>query len=132
MADFVAIVAIPPIDSDKRKASAPINSTKKRILTELGDSKVWITQGKEIENYYTERVLQEWVKKDYKKDASINVTKFANIGELIEQQVGVKYNKTKNRCAREISHYLQAVDLDILDLSEKIKELATLIEKWNN
>jgi len=54
------------IDSDKRKTSTPINATKKRILTGLSVSKVWITQGKEIENYYTERVLQKWIKKECK------------------------------------------------------------------
>jgi hypothetical protein len=39
------------IDSDKKNAQSPINSTKKRICDEFGEDFAWVTAGREIENY---------------------------------------------------------------------------------
>jgi energy-coupling factor transporter ATP-binding protein EcfA2 len=49
------------IDSDKRAQRARINDTKQRIVDEIGDNRrsmVWITKGREIENYIDHELLE--------------------------------------------------------------------------
>ncbi len=55
------------MDSDKTSAHCKINDTKKRIIQEFegGDSKAWLTKGREIENYITFASLQAAVRALY-------------------------------------------------------------------
>ncbi|MCX6231305.1 MAG: AAA family ATPase [Bacteroidetes bacterium] len=111
------------IDSDKRSENDKINKTKLRIKEEFSKngkaSSLWITEGKEIENYLPSSILNFQLNKyddfitEYKKNNSYKIVdkkKFANkkIEMLNESNCFEKY-----------------------DLKQKIESLYNTILKWN-
>ncbi|MCA1027793.1 AAA family ATPase [Cytobacillus kochii] len=121
------------IDSDKRSQGSKINDTKKRIRKEFeeADSLVWITKGKEIENYIPQKVIHNYYNKEVKED----FTRYMNIKDyldLIKKGEGTKYERSKVAFARGIIPLLNENDLNNhLDLSDKINALIKVIDSWN-
>ena len=68
------------MDSDKRNSKDSINTTKKRIKEEFENngSIIWVTEGREIENYLSKRVIN----KEY---GMIGVTELKTIKHSIEE-----------------------------------------------
>ena len=126
---YMAIV----IDSDKSSEQARINETKQRIVQEVGKSTgmVWITEGREIENYIDHSVLQQAVKKSkpkaYKK-AGVG-DKFDHALNFIDRNDEVQTNVDKVKVARFVCE--KDLSLDILDLKKKIEELVLFIKRAN-
>ena len=50
------------IDSDRENENAPINDTKKRIVSEIESVglKAWVTKGRKIENYIPPAAFRDW------------------------------------------------------------------------
>lgn len=132
------------LDSDKSSPHAAINATKLRIRDEIGGEAgvVWITKGREIENYVDHAVLQQAVAivtgSAYGKplmggpyDHALHYerispkptrTKAAN-ASLTETEVD------KVKVSREVIR--GPANLDILDLRQRINELVIMIRKAN-
>lgn len=125
----VAIV----IDSDRkmspnsnRKPSIRINNTKRRLRDEVQNhgGMVWITEGKEIENYVRTEVWQKLVDKNFEiPNEFIDIPSMTKIKAI---------KKTKVALAHEVAPYILKPDMvDHLDLIKKIEELIDHIKKWN-
>ena len=127
------------IDSDKERKADPINPTKERLKNELAKPPgvVWITAGREIENYIDHATLQEAV-------AKVHATKYGkpHKGGLFDHALhfwktevdGAKpeIEKTVNKV--EVSRKVTEMgdpNLDILDLRERLDELITFIRNAN-
>lgn len=54
------------IDRDGKTISAKLNETKERIQSEIGEKNTWITKGREIENYLSNRTIEKWLSSIYK------------------------------------------------------------------
>lgn len=115
------------IDSDKRSQYQKINSTKQRIIKDFQQNNcaVWLTKGKEIENYISEELLNTAVstihpsiKKHIKWDRFSDMT---TLGK------GKAFDKVA--VAREIS--LQPSDYSVLDLDKQITQLIKNIQNAN-
>lgn len=120
------------IDSDRRSDKGRLNSTKSRIKLEFEriGSMVWVTKGREIENYVHPTVLSsvfasspvavpqkldsvmEWVLSDAKRK-KIAPDKITLASKVVE--------RTLDKSA-----------LSILDLENQMKDLVSKIEDWNN
>lgn len=120
------------IDSDKRSPHSTLNATKKRILEEMkgGNGIVWITKGKEIENYIDPSLIEETILKMYplargilKKGYFDNLLKFREKGKRKEKIAD------KIKVAKSIVN--SPVNLDILDLKKRIKDLNEFILRAN-
>ena len=120
------------MDSDKKKAKDHINKTKKNILEEFTESGsiVWITQGKEIENYLSRHVI--------KKEYGINkqIGQFECIGEFLNEnkqnsKYGDKYTSNKYKKSIDFVKHMTLEDIDVLDLKEKIEQIVQKIKEWN-
>ncbi|MCJ2082688.1 AAA family ATPase [Methylobacterium sp. J-090] len=134
------------IDSDRKSDVDEINETKSRIVKEVGAGRgvVWVTAGREIENYIGHDVLQAAVKsinqKTYIRPANggrfdhalffrrtpkrrKNGATSSNITELEESIDKVKV-------ARIVSS--AGVDLSVLDLEERISEIVRMIRHAND
>lgn len=83
------------IDSDRAESAAPINSTKRRIQDEFeqAGSFVWITQGREIENYVPSALFESAAKATHNR---------SDVGPITDDDyedrfaaVGTKPNKVK-------------------------------------
>ncbi len=122
------------MDRDGKSVSQKLNDTKLRIQSELGNNNVWVTKGREIENYISNNTINEWLEKKYKIKSNfeneIN-TKLEESVSRIANSEKIKYNLNKNKYASEIVHFIKQEDINILDLNLNIKNLAETIKKWN-
>ena len=120
------------MDSDKRNSKDSINTTKKRIKEEFENngSIIWVTEGREIENYLSKRVIN--------KEYGINkqIKQYQNIKNFLNrEQKGSKYgdNYVSNKYKKSVAlvNYMKPEDLQILDLKNKINEIVQKIKEWN-
>lgn len=120
------------IDSDMKTADDGINATKKRVQKEFeGDSDfVWITQGKEIENYLKSELIQTTLPDLYGED--IEIIRYSEYGNCIKFR---KQGETKYKVADKVKLASRIVekkaDLSVLDLNDKIDSLIQYIRKSN-
>lgn len=115
------------MDSDLDDEKDQIRLTKQRIKKEFEEKNmfVWITKGREIENYISSGDLNKFYGKDKYKD----VGKYEKFSEYISNdEQSFKYEKVE--FANAISSYLS--NLDVLDLKEMITEVVKRIKEWNN
>ncbi|CAN5805275.1 AAA family ATPase [soil metagenome] len=122
------------MDRDGKTISSKLNETKIRIQEELGVNSVWITKGREIENYLSSNSLNKWFSNihniqltfDNESDTKLeeSISRHANAGKI-------KYNQNKNKYASEIVDFIEIEDLDVLDLKINIQRLIQEIGKWN-
>jgi putative ATP-dependent endonuclease of OLD family len=124
------------IDSDRRLNGASgkgrprshLNATKRRIREEMERMSgfVWITEGKEIENYIPIDVLQ----KIFGKKIPKSVSKYTDI---ISQSFVGEYKNKKVDLAYTVAETMNEEDIGgHLDLQNQLNELASHIRQWNN
>ena len=118
------------IDSDSKSDLDKITKTKIRIESEIGEELCWITEGKEIENYLSKKVINKWLKEKGKEIKS-EPAPYENVGDLIKKEGGIDYNSNKAKFSREISEFINTDDLSIMDLKEQIENLVENIRDWN-
>ena len=105
------------IDSDKGEPDDEINATKLRVKNEFEeeDDLVWVTAGREIENY---------ISKDIRKDLSGEVHLKAKVKD---EQYGkvLRHDPDKIKVANAVREV--PADLSVLDLEARINKLADFI-----
>lgn len=122
------------IDRDGKTKNSKINETKTRIRSEIGVDHTWITKGREIENYITNRALENWLKGNYGITTVFKNESDVKLEESIIKIKGadkIKYNLNKNKYSAEIVEYIKKEDIDNLDLNSNLSTLIDTIKKWN-
>jgi putative ATP-dependent endonuclease of the OLD family len=114
------------MDRDGFTSKNKLNKTKSRIKGELGEKNTWVTKGREIENYLTEKTLTKWL-----NISKIEINENTHIHESIGKVSKIKYNNMKAKFSNEISNFIDAEDLEILDLKQRMKQLIEVIYSWN-
>ena len=120
------------IDSDKKNADDEINDTKRRVRDEFTENSdfVWITQGKEIENYLKPELIQVTLGNLYGED--VEVIKYSEYGNCIKFR---KPGETKYKVADKVKLASRITDkeadLSVLDLEGKIGSLVRYIRNSN-
>lgn len=127
--------AIIVLDSDKKGNNTPLNKTKKRIIEEAKKQGilVWVTKGREIENYVPELL----VKKKYNKENSkCSFGQFQNIEEFIDKLKkgeGNKFLRDKINFAKDITNDCNWEDFkNCYDLDKMITKVESKVLDWNN
>lgn len=127
--------AIIVLDIDKKGNNTPLNKTKKRIIEEAKKQGilVWVTKGKEIENYIPELL----VKKKYNKENSkYSFGQFENIEEFIDKLKkgeGNKFLRDKINFAKDITNGCNWEDFkNSYDLDKMITKVESKVLDWNN
>lgn len=121
------------MDSDKNYLNAPLNKTKKRIIQEIKSVKghVWVTKGREVENYIPLESLQNYL--DLKSQPSIS--KFDSVFDYlikIKKKIGKKYSTKKVLFAENIREFITKENyLNDHDLEIQLKSITNAIKKWN-
>jgi putative ATP-dependent endonuclease of the OLD family len=126
------------IDSDKDEKRKRINNTKQRIRTECDKSEsfCWITDGREIENYLPERVVQAVFERDTGKQIDFvqyQYDKFEDtlVGALKKARAKeIAYETKKVKYARKFAECFTVDDIDG-DLKSNLTELIAKIKEWN-
>ncbi len=120
------------IDSDRKKTKKmpkprlSINSTKRRIRDEIKyiGGFVWITEGREIENYIHPKILGH-----LSGQSLLNIDRYVSVSEHRHLN---KYNKDKIRIAHGVADCSKREHLLHLDLEERMVELVECIKRWND
>lgn len=122
------------IDRDGKTITAKINETKRRISEEIGDSNYWVTKGREIENYLSDKIINAWLKDKHSYDVNFCGDKNTKLEDIItnsSSKIKLKYSSSKTVYSSEISEFIDLDSIDILDLKEKLNELLEKIRSWN-
>lgn len=116
------------LDRDGFTSKASLNRTKKRVIAEIGDRSFWVTKGKEIENYFSDTLVNRWLETDNFKN-QLNV----KFGDLIKKHKPIlNYDRNKNGFTKELVDLIEESDLDFLDLKRQVNSLVRAISKWND
>ena len=124
------------MDRDDVKPGGKLNTTKERILEELGEEQCWVTKGREIENYLRPELIDRYLTAKCGQQVNIKFTsnsKLQNAITAATKDLDVsRVNHTKVEYARAFCELMDAPDLDVRDLLEKLNQLVQLIRKWNH
>ncbi len=122
------------MDKDGKRITDKLNQTKLRIQSEIGDNNVWITKGREIENYLTSETIENWLLDKHQIKGSflneLNV-KIEDSISKVDTLNKLKYNLNKSKYASEIIDFIEPKDLESLDLKNKVIGAVEEIRKWN-
>lgn len=127
--------AIIVLDSDKKVNNAPLNKTKKRIIEEARKQGilVWVTKGREIENYIPELLIK---KKYNKENSKCSFGQFQNVEEFIDKLKkgeGNKFLRDKINFAKDITTDCNwECFKDCYDLDKMITKIESKVLDWNN
>jgi predicted ATP-dependent endonuclease of OLD family len=117
------------IDSDKKNSKDSINLTKQRIEEEFVNRNcfVWITQGREIENYIEFKKLKEAI---IHVQGEVEVPTSGQFKSLLDiKKDGKKVNPKKFEIAKKVVE--DEPDFSILDLKQKANELVAFVRDRN-
>lgn len=122
------------IDSDKRDSISVLNQTKTRIQKEIEavGGIVWITAGREIENYIPPEALRAL----YRNLSLPSPRKFQSFPKYLEEKISPKESKNFLRSKVTYAEKISALfTRDMLathqDLAEKIEASIRTIKDWN-
>ena len=114
------------MDRDGKSTSQKLNATKLRMQNEIGQDNIWITKGREIENYLAKDTIENWLSAKYKIKSNfsneVNI-KLEDSILKIDKHNKIKYNLRKNKYASEIVEFIQSEHLIQLDLKNKINQI---------
>lgn len=128
------------MDSDKASSGAEINDTKARIRDEisLSGGVVWITNGREVENYIDYSVLQSEVAQLYPALYADRLTggPFAHALHFARNPEAGRTRREKHTDVDKVK-VAKAVcsgraDLTVMDLEQRIKEIVEMIRQANH
>jgi hypothetical protein len=120
------------IDSDKKSEHSSINMTKQRIEQEITSPRcmVWVTAGKEIENYVPEAIITQALKSTYKNfDRLITKGKYKTALHFFSLDGKRVTSIDKIKVAKKVCN--QPANYSSLDLGEKISALVERIRTAN-
>jgi len=122
------------IDRDGKSINEKINDTKSRIANEIGEGHSWITKGREIENYLSDKTVADWLLDKHRYESNFVNDKNTKLEDNIissNEKIKLKYNLSKTIFSSEIVDYIKSDSIDILDLRENLLNLISKINKWN-
>jgi hypothetical protein len=124
------------MDRDDVKDGGKLNATKERILEELGEEQCWVTEGREIENYLRPELIARYLTDKCGQTVNIEFTSEHKLQEAItaatEDLDVTPVKHTKVEYARAFCELMDLLDVDVLDLSEKLNLMVELIREWNH
>jgi hypothetical protein len=95
---------------------------------------VWVTQGRDIENYIAEGVLRNFAKAKWSEQYRLNFNAFLTLDDMLKW--GKTCRKTFNYSAEKVEHcrailpHVGKEHLDVLDLKSRLTKVAAVIEAW--
>ena len=123
------------IDRDGNSADDALREYKKRVQSEVGADRCWVTQGREIENYLPPSLLKRFLTERFPEMVKpVTFGQDDRIDDSIAAAVPEKsfaYARNKKGYARSICNLMTAEDTDCLNLKEWIKNIRDAIGKWN-
>ncbi len=123
------------MDSDKKTSSTGLNSTKKRLKAGFEENSlmVWVTKGKEIENYLPPEAIAKHIGKTSVKQ----IETYEDFHESYAPTLSVTRksymtNKAKKSIlAERLTPEINQTNMYTLDLEKQLNDLCQQIRQWN-
>jgi len=133
--------AIVILDSERTAKGQHLKKPRKeltlRIQSELKATPnhlVWVTQGRDIENYIAEGALEHFAQAKWKGEFTLKHDHFETLDEMLKwgktRRKKFNYSGAKVDLCREILPYISKEHLDVLDLKGKLTKIAAIIDAW--
>lgn len=142
--------AIVVMDSDKshadgRTKGGRLNATKKRVRDEVRESGgiSWVTDGREVENYLSNAVLDKFCANECNATASVKLKRFEKIDTALRRALKnaqredvnrkirtIEYSSDKVRYSREIAALIEEADIGT-GLRNRLETVVKAIRRWN-
>lgn len=118
------------MDSDKRYKQDSVNDTKKRIIQEFTEHKMfaWLTKGKEIENYIPVNAIMETFQCDKLEECG----QYELFPAFIEKTCPNFVSQKVSFAQRVIKNITADNSKNRLDLKLQVEKLYAQIQKWNS
>jgi len=130
--------AVVVMDSDRDSRSDSINETKKRVAEECERSGglCWVTDGREVENYLSERVVVAVCEELFGMGIEISIGHYDRFEDCLRQALEAAGAKNLNYATRKVKYareFARRLELDDLDdqLKARIGEVVNRIVAWN-
>lgn len=127
--------AVVVMDSDKSKESQKLEESKERLINEMEDletSMSFVTEGKDIENYISPKVVKSYLK--LKSEPRV-VGQYEDFGDYLNDLKGGSgktFENNKVLFADRIKDTFIKEDLSkMYDIDKQMKEIVSLIRGWN-
>lgn len=127
-------------DSDKhsKNDASRINEYKASLIRSCEENGgiSWVTQGKEIENYLTSRVIKAACKSLRGKDIEINWSLYSDFGQAVDKvlrKAGIEplnYDRDKKGYSKKFAECFQLEDFST-DLKKQVDIIIEKINEWN-
>jgi len=133
-----AIVILDSERTAKHKQSAKWRKELvQRIKTELTlttNSLVWVTQGRDIENYVSKEALARFAESKWPGAFKINYDAYNQLDDIVrhgpKRRRKFNYPTAKVDNCRAILPFIQAEDINVLDLKYKLSKVVEVINSW--
>ena len=130
--------AILIMDSDRHEPGAVIDSHKNKAAEacESNGGKVWITDGRAIENYLPPGVVINGCKQLCDEPIEFKCGKFQDFGTQLESALraggkkNFQFKPQKVNCARLFAQHFEAGDFEP-ELEDQIRRVVNAIRTWN-
>jgi hypothetical protein len=133
--------AIVILDSERTAKGQNLENSReelvKRIETELSEipnSLVWVTEGRDIENYIAKDALEKFAKEKWNGEFRLEYDHFLHLDEMLKwgeaHEKRFNYSNAKVEWCRKIVPYLTQAHLDVLDLRQRLNSVASKIGGW--
>jgi len=141
--DLVPLLKINPkavvvMDRDDASINSELAAWKQRIISEIGDDNVWVTEGREVENYIRPELIESYLKDRYNQSVKVRLSKRSTFeravraalkGAKIERPID--YGNNKAKYSKVFAAAMTLYDVDSWDLKTRINALIEKIRKWN-
>jgi energy-coupling factor transporter ATP-binding protein EcfA2 len=120
-------------DRDSSTAEEELSATKLRLVAEMQaiGGLVWITAGRDIENYLSARAVSVLMEATYERDPE-QFEQFADYLDTAVSGAGRRFEKGKTSFASRIAPILSEQDIaERLDLAPQLAALVARIHAWN-
>jgi hypothetical protein len=133
--------AVVILDSERTAKGQHLKKSRKELvarieseLKSISNHLVWVTQGRDIENYIAKDALEKFGQAKWNGEFNLNYDPFQTLDEMFKwgktRRKKFNYSNAKVEYCREIVLHLSNEHLDVLDLKNKLARIATIIEGW--
>jgi len=122
------------LDSDRTEEADSLNETKSRIISEFTDGVgfAWVTQGREIENYLSPKLLESSLRDTHRQFKALGETGTYDHAYQFEKNDGsIVALKEVDKIKLAHSVALKPSELGVLDLEKMVARVVALIHETN-
>jgi ABC-type oligopeptide transport system ATPase subunit len=133
--------AIVILDSERTFKGQHLKKSRKELIEKIEaelksttNHLVWVTQGRDIENYIAEDALKKFGQAKWNEQFRLKYNSFLTLDEMLKwgktRRRTFNYSDAKVEYCRAIVQHFNDQHLDVLDLKSKLTKISAIIDAW--